>query len=129
MLKQIGTVLLLITAFHLHSQTALEMPKKLDLGIKKGDASIVARFFNENLEMAIEGDENIYSARQAEFVLQKFFRAHKPKSFYINHQGGKTNTSYIIGTLSTENGSFKMILLLKKSDISVKIHQLRIENE
>ncbi len=129
MLKQIGTFLLLMSALQIYSQTTLEMPEKLNLGIKKGDASIVARFFNENLEMAIDGEEQIYSARQAEFVLQKFFRANKPKSFYINHKGGKKNTSYIIGTLNTQNGNFKMILLLKKTDIAIKIHQLRIENE
>lgn len=129
MLKYFVTIFLISTTALVHSQATIEIPSKLEMGIKKGDAQVVARFFNENLEIAIEGDENIYSARQAEFVLQKFFRAHQPKSFYINHKGGKKNTSYIIGTLNTVDGNYKLILLLKKSDVSVKIHQLRIENE
>jgi hypothetical protein len=128
-MKHLISIILLLTNFSLIAQENLEMPEKLKIGIKKGEAQTVALFFNENIEMSIEGDENIYSARQAEFVLQKFFRAHKPKSFLINHQGIKNNTSYIIASLQTFQGNYKMIFLLKKSDLSVKIHQLRIENE
>lgn len=126
-------VLLLIALFSIsiavQAQNALEMPKKLETGIKKGDATIVARFFNQNVELSIEGENNIYSCKQAEFVLQKFFRKHKTKSFYIKHQGGKTNTSYIIGNLATTNGNYKLILLLKETNNSIKIHQLRIDND
>ena len=128
-MKKIFTIAFVLVGFVLLGQNNIEMPEKLKTGIKKGEAKTVALFFNENIEMSIEGDENVYSSRQAEFVLQKFFRSHKPKSFMINHQGNKNNTSYIIANLETFNGNYKMVFLLKKSEHTVKIHQLRIENE
>ena len=128
-MKNILIIAFTLFGMALFGQDKIEMPEKLKTGIKKGDAQTVAIFFNENIEMSIEGDENIYSSRQAEFVLQKFFRAHKPKSFLINHQGYKNNTSYVIANLQTFEGNFKMIFLLKRTEITVKIHQLRIENE
>ncbi|PLX17810.1 MAG: hypothetical protein C0599_13275 [Salinivirgaceae bacterium] len=128
-MKNILIIAFTLFGMALFGQDKIEMPEKLKTGIKKGDAQTVAIFFNENIEMSIEGDENIYSSRQAEFVLQKFFRAHKPKSFLINHQGYKNNTSYVIANLQTFEGNFKMIFLLKRTEVTVKIHQLRIENE
>jgi hypothetical protein len=128
-MKNLLIASLILIGSAVYSQEKIQMPDKLQTGIKKGDAKIVALFFNENIEMSIEGDENIYSSNQAEFVLQKFFRSHKPKTFSINHQGYKNNTSYIIANLQTFNGNYKMIFLLKKSDQIIKIHQLRIENE
>lgn len=128
-MKNIISAILIITNLSLLGQNKIEMPEKLKTGIQKGKAETVALYFNENIEMSLEGDENIYSSRQAEFVLQKFFRSHKPKKFIINHQGNKNNTSYIIANLQTFNGNYKMIFLLKKSDITVKIYQFRIENE
>jgi hypothetical protein len=113
-MKNIIAIILIISSISLLGQNRIEMPEKLKTGIKKGEAQTVALFFNENIEMSLEGDEKIYSSRQAEFVLQKFFRAHKPKSFLINHQGYKNNTSYMIASLETFNGNYKMIFLLKK---------------
>ncbi len=128
-MKKLLSATFLLFSFTCMAQTTLEMPSQLEIGIQKGEAAIIARYFNDNLEMSITGKDKVYSAKQAEFVLQRFFRSHKPKSFFVSHQGGKTQTSYIIGDLKTHNGNFKLILLLKKHNDAVKIHQLRIEND
>jgi hypothetical protein len=124
-------IISLVVGLHVQvqAQEALEIPRKIVVGIEKGDAKSVALFFNDNLELAVLGTENIYSKRQAEFILQKFFRENVPQGFYIKHQGGKKNTTYFIADLTTTNGRFKMVILLKETDQLVKIHQLRIENE
>lgn len=130
MKRRIVIILICIVSVVLaHGQSSFEIPQKLKVGIKKGDAAMVADYFNEHIEMSITKKENLYSKTQAEFVLQKFFRSHKPQNFYIDHQGGKKNTNYIIGNLQTRNGNFKLILLLKKNGKTVKVHQLRIEHE
>ncbi len=128
-MKKLLSLTFLLFSIVCSSQVSMEMPESLEVGIRKGEAAIVARYFNDNLEMSINGEDKIYSAKQAEYVLQRFFRAHKPESFYVSHQGGKTKTSYIIGDLKTNDGNFKLILLLKKHNNVVKIHQLRIEND
>jgi len=59
----------------------------------------------------------------------EFFKANKPKQFSIIHQGGKDGARYAIGSLVTNNGTFRVYFLVKNKLNSPYIHQLRIEKQ
>src|SRR5690606_22461487 len=54
---------------------------------KAGDANKIARFFIDNVDLSIDGKEDLYSKSQAEQILKNFFTAHKPNDFKIIHKG------------------------------------------
>jgi len=106
-----------------------DIPRDIAIAFKVGTAKELARFFNDNLELAVGEKEDVYSKSQAERIMDNFFVEHPPKSFQFIHQGGKETAQYAIGKLVTFKGEFRVYMLLKQKNGQSLIHQLRIENE
>ncbi|NOQ74469.1 MAG: DUF4783 domain-containing protein [Crocinitomix sp.] len=66
---------------------------------KTGDATAIATYFGDNVDLSILGKANLYSKSQAEQVLQHFYTDHKPKAFSIMHKGTAKSSKYFIGEL------------------------------
>lgn len=106
-----------------------DLPDGIITAFKKGNASELAKYFNDNVELALADMDDIYSKNQAELIIRDFFKNHPPTGFDILHKGGKESSRYAIGNLSTSNGKFRITILIKiKEDISL-INQLHIEKE
>ncbi len=106
-----------------------DIPGDIAIAFKVGTAKELSRFFNENLELEVEGKENVYSKSQAERIMDNFFTKYPPKDFKFVHKGGKKDAQYAIGKLITFNGNFRVYMLLKTKNDKKLIHQLRIEKE
>ncbi|MFW6095758.1 MAG: DUF4783 domain-containing protein [Bacteroidota bacterium] len=106
-----------------------EIPNDIAIAFKVGTAKELSRFFNDNLELSVLKNDDIYSRSQAERIMDDFFTKYTPKKFEFIHKGGKQDAQYAIGRLVTFNGTFRVYLLLKKKDEKLLIHQLRIEKE
>jgi hypothetical protein len=106
-----------------------EIPSGMIDAIKTGNAVQLSRYFNTSIELAIPGTEDIYSAQQAELIIKDFFAKHVPSNFIILHKGGKEDSQYAIGNLTTSKGNFRVTLWIKVKDNKPYIHQLRFEEE
>ncbi len=95
--------------------------------LNRGDARGLSAFFNKNVEIAIEGQDNIFSNRQARGIISDFFDKNEVRSFSIIHQGERDVSCFIIGTLDTDYMSYRVYLLTRKEDDKIFIQQLRIE--
>ena len=96
--------------------------------VKSGNASQVAKFFDNNVEISMPDKSNSYSKSQAELVLKDFFATNSVKSFEIIHKGENAGSQYCIGTLQTKNGSYRTTIFMKqKADMQV-LQELRFEN-
>jgi hypothetical protein len=122
----VGITLIFLTGF---AAFAIDIPTGIVSALNKGDASALSSYFSSTIELTIHEKEEIYSRTQAEIILRKFFSENQPTQFSIIHQGGKENSKYAIGNLSTNSKSFRVTFLLKTEENRVLIHQLRIENE
>jgi len=104
-----------------------------DIGtaIRSGDARQIARFFNNNVDLTIFNQEEVYSKAQAEMVLKDFFSKNAPKSFTIIHKGvSKEGARYAIGTLTTTQGqNIRTYFFVKESGGNSSIQELRFEKE
>jgi hypothetical protein len=69
---------------------------------KVGNAEKIATYFSDNVDLSIDGKEDLYSKSQAEQILKTFFLTHKPKDFSIIHKGKSGQSEYFIGELSAE---------------------------
>jgi hypothetical protein len=106
-----------------------EIPDGIITAIKEGKASELAKYFNNNVELALSDIDDMYSKNQAELIIKDFFKDHPPTSFNILHKGGKETSRYAIGNLTTSNGKFRITILIKIKEDKSLINQLRIEQE
>ncbi len=110
-------------------QPAQDIPEAISSAFKAGNSKELVKHFNNNVELVILENEDVYSKTQAEMILRDFFNKYPPKNFAILHQGGKNGSKYAIGDLITSKGNFRVYFLLKKTEDRYLIHQLRIEKE
>jgi hypothetical protein len=66
--------------------------------IKASNAKEVVKYFNQSVDINLEGSINTHSKVQAEFVLRDFFKKHPLNDFTIVHTGAsKGGLQYAIG--------------------------------
>ena len=115
--------------FILHISVSAQVPDEIIISLKNGNSRVLAGYFNQNVELVVLENDNVYSKAQAKQIVNNFFSTHIPQDFSIVHQGGKEGARYVIGNLTTTNGSFRVYFLLKKDNEKAYIHQLRIEKK
>ena len=129
MKKKSGLVPFFIIMFSINSIISFgQIPDQIILGLKAGDAKIVASHFNENIELVVIEKELVCSQAQGEQILKDFFIHNKPSDFKITHQGGN-DSPYAIGKMQTINGNFRVYFLMKSKGGKTPIVQLRIDKD
>lgn len=109
-----------------------EIPNEIIVSLGTGDSKVLSNYFNQNVELVVLENDNVYSKAQAQQIVNNFFKNFKPvaeNAFTILHDGGKEGAKYVIGNLKTNNGNFRIYFLLKKNNGKDYIHQLRIEKK
>lgn len=129
-IKKIGFVVF-VTSIMISFATPAksQIPEEIILNLKEGNAKELSGHFNENVELAVLDNDNVYSKAQAQQIVNNFFASNKPDGFSIIHDGGQEGAKYVIGNLTTNNGTFRVYFLLKNNEGSDYIHQLRIEKQ
>ena len=129
-IKKLVLTLFFISGFIIFpNQLKAQVPDEIIQSLKSGDSKTLSAYFNQNVEMVVLENDNVYSKAQAQQIVNKFFSSNTPESFNVIHQGGKEGAQYVIGNLVTKNGSFRVYFLLKKNAGKDYIHQLRIEKQ
>lgn len=125
-IKLLLSVMLIVTVVK-----AADVFDDIGTAIRSGDARQIARFFNNNVDLTIFNQEEVYSKAQAEMVLKDFFSKNAPKSFTIIHKGvSKEGARYAIGTLTTTQGqNIRTYFFVKESGGNSSIQELRFEKE
>lgn len=112
---------------------ALLMPLSAQLSnqivqsLKKGDVNAFSRFFGEEITLIIGKESTELNKEEAKSKLNDFFIQNKVVDFELKHQGDRNNSAYIIGTLITSNGEFRLNCFLKKTRENLFIDRIRIE--
>lgn len=106
-----------------------QVPNEIILSLKNGNSKVLAGYFNQNVELVVMDNDNVYSKAQAKQIVNNFFKSFIPEEFSILHEGGKEGAKYVIGNLVTSKGNFRVYFLLKKNSGKDYIHQLRIEKK
>jgi len=98
--------------------------------LSAGDATTLAKHFDENVELIVLDEEGIYSQAQAEQVVKKFFAEYPPKSFKLIHKGtNNKELHYCIGDMKIGGEMYRVSFYLKQTDKGLLIQELGIEEE
>lgn len=84
------------------------LPEGLYSSIRAGNAKELSNYFNSTIELNILEKEGVYSKLQAEQIVKEFFYKNVPNRFVKNHEGGKEDSRYGIGTLNASTGQYRI---------------------
>jgi len=100
----------------------------VNAAIQRGNAKILANYFNTTIQLFVPGKNGTFGKSQAEFIMKDFFSQYPPSSFTINNQGSSSSTSsYYIGTYVSGKKSFRTYYTIKKISGKEVIHVLKFE--
>jgi len=101
--------------------------------MKAGSAKELTTFFNQTVEIGMEGKSSNYSRNLAEAVLRDFFERYPVTDFAytVNFKKGSSsdNLKYTIGLYSYDKGAFRVVMLIKKIDNIYLIDTLNFTTE
>ncbi len=98
--------------------------------LKTGNAKELAKYFNQSVDINLEGEVNTYSKAQAEFVLRDFFKKYPSSDFTIEHTGSsKSGLQYAIGNYKSNNDQFNVLIRVKQSGSAYLIHEISFLKE
>jgi hypothetical protein len=126
-MKRFFTYLALVAA--LASFTLANGIEDIVLALKTGNASAVAKYFDNTVEITLPEKSNSYSKSQAEMILKDFFTNNPVKGFDIIHKGENAGSQYCIGTLFTRTGSFRTTVFMKLKGDKQMLQEIRFENK
>lgn len=118
-------VILIISLFSL-SFSVNDVTDDIASYLKTGNAQSLAGVFSDKVSIKILDLEDLISRSQAQALIEDFFSKHKVKNYTTLHSSFiNTGHQFITGNLETNDGKFRISILIRGSIIS----QFRIEND
>lgn len=118
------------TIFVFNTQAQGEILTDISTAMKAGSSKELIKFCNSNLEIKMDGKTSNYSIAQAEVILREFFLKNPPKGFQYIHQGASPEgLKYTIGTYSIDEGSYRVVMVIKKVKEQFKIDTINFSRE
>ena len=97
--------------------------------LKAGNASQIAKYFDNTVEITLPDKSNSYSKSQGEMILKDFFSNAQVKSFEVMHKGENAGSQYCIGTLVTSNGTYRTTVFMKQKGDKQTVQEIRFESK
>ena len=103
--------------------------KTIALAIKtaKLDGKVLQAALRKLLQLILEDRSINVDRRTAEGKMAAFFSGNQVSGFTVNHQGKRDESGFIVGTLTTANGNFRVNCFFRKVANKYVIHQIRID--
>jgi len=120
----------LLAALLLSSSGFSQVAKQANSALAAGNASSLVDLFNAQVDLTILDQDDLFSKSEAETLLITFFEKNVPSSFEELHTGeSASGLKYVIGKLSTSNGTYRVSFYYKADGSTELIQQLMIDNE
>jgi hypothetical protein len=120
----VGMTALLLSLSLLMAQ---EIPAGVVTAFKRGSSQELSKYMGNKVNLVLQGRSTSVDKQKATTVMQEFFTENKVSGFNVNHQGKRDESSFVIGTMATTKGSFRVNCFLKKVQDKCSIHQIRID--
>ena len=113
--------------FWASSILAQDVPVGVIVAFKKGNSQELNKYLGDKVNLIIQNKSTDADKLSVEGVMADFFATHKVQSFNVNHQGKREESSFVVGTLSTANGNFRVNCFFRRVSNKYLINQIRID--
>jgi hypothetical protein len=97
--------------------------------LRKGDATEISKYVDDNIEIRLPDRSDSYSKAQAVLILRDFFINNGVKGFTVEHKGDKGGSQFCIGTLLTRSGNYRTIVFMKTKNGRQLVKEIRFKPE
>ena len=113
------------------SQRSNNINENIKKSLSIGSAKELSKNFDSFIDLDLGIRKGTFSASQAEFMLKDFFKIHAATSFQYIHQGGSNSGGqrYAIGKYNTEQGSYRVLIRIKRKDSEDRVYNLSFTKE
>lgn len=100
------------------------------VALKTGSSRELVKYFNSETEVKVEDKGANYSKVQAESIVKDFFAKYPAKNFSYIHKGSSPDgLKYNIGRYSSDQASFRVVMLLKEVKSKYVIDSISFNKE
>lgn len=96
--------------------------------MRAGNATEMAKYIDDNVEIALPDKTGSYSRAQSIVILQDFFNSNGVKGFDVKHKGDNGANQFVIGTLYTRAGSYRTTVFLKSKNGQQVVKEIRFQS-
>lgn len=126
----LGVFLLASFQSFLPPQQKDQVFEKIRAAFLAGNAKDLSLYFDDKIEIMLDGHKSDYSQVQATLILKDFFEENPPKNFVYERQDSfKKGFNRLIGTYQSLNRRFQVYVLMKPVQQSLVIVSLDIHQE
>lgn len=124
-------VLIAFSGIHFSSKAQdKDVINNISIALSSGSAKELTNFFNEVVELKIDGQKENYSKKQAEVIMKNFFGKYPPVGFVKIHDGSSPEgLLYVLGKYSHSDGSHRVYMLIKQTNGVYKIDTFDLTRE
>lgn len=113
--------------FWASSILAQDVPVGVIVAFKKGNSQELNKYLGDKVNLIIQNKSTDADKLSVEGAMADFFATHKVQNFNVNHQGKREESSFVVGTLSTANGNFRVNCFFRRVSNKYLINQIRID--
>jgi hypothetical protein len=95
--------------------------------LRKGNATEISKYIDDNVEISLPGKSDNYSKAQAVMILKDFFSNNGVNGFEVKHKGENNGNQYCIGTLVTQSGNYRTTVYMKTKNGRQLVRELRFQ--
>lgn len=106
---------------------AQDVPGGVVTAFKKGSSQELGSYLGGKVNLIIQNRSTNATRQMVEKTMSAFFTDNKVSNFEVIHQGKRDESGFVIGTLTTANGNFRVNCFLKKIQDRYLINQIRID--
>ncbi len=121
------TIIFSSFGFNLFPTETDSIAKKIEIALRTGNSVDLSRYFNENIQLRINDNTNIYSKKQAEKIITNFFGKNEVTSYEISSHKKRGSSLFIIGILTTQTHSYRMYYRLTEYNNRLYLNSLMME--
>lgn len=95
--------------------------------LRNGNAAELAKYVDNNIEIALPSKTDNYSRQQAVVILQDFFSNNGVKDFETKHRGDNGGSQFCIGTLITRSGNYRTTFFMTEKNGKQLVKEIRFQ--
>jgi hypothetical protein len=95
--------------------------------LNSGNATELARYVDDNIEIGLPDKTDTYSRAQALMIFRDFFASNGVRSFQVKHQGDNAGRQFCIGTLNTSTGPYRTTVFMTTKNGKQLVKEIRFQ--
>ena len=105
--------------------------EKIFVALGDGDVTSLSSYLSPRAEIHVMDRVSVYNKQAAIKVLRKFYSEFPPVSYKRIHRGTSRaqDSLYSIGSLTTNEGNFRVYLYVKRKNGRILIEELRFDKD